>query len=96
MVAETVTPRLPDTLYRRLANNARATRRFLEDVVLYALQVGSPPDWEDAPAEFTSSSNYLFGANRFSISFEVFEIDKPASAVQRKAEGSILPTSSMA
>ena len=39
---------------------------------------------------------HFFWANRFSISFEVFVIDKPASAVQRKAEGSILPTSSMA
>lgn len=33
-----------------------------------------------------------FWANRFSISFEVFVIDKPPCPVQRKAEGSILPT----
>ena len=48
MVIETVTLRLPDVLYHRLANNARATRRSLEEVALYALQVGSPPGWEDA------------------------------------------------
>jgi hypothetical protein len=52
MLVETVTLQLPEPLYRRLANNARATNRTLEEIMLHALQVGSPPDWADAPAEF--------------------------------------------
>ncbi len=52
MLVETVTLQLPETLYRRLVNNARATSRSLEDVMLHALRVGSPPGWDDAPAEF--------------------------------------------
>ena len=52
MVVETVTIKLPENLYRRLVSHAYATSRPLEDVILHALTVGSPPVWEDAPAEF--------------------------------------------
>lgn len=52
MSIETVTLRLPETLYRRLAETARVTQRSLEDVMVYAMQVGSPPGWEDVPPEF--------------------------------------------
>jgi hypothetical protein len=54
MLPETVTLHLPEALYRRLANTARATQRTLEDVLLHAVRVGSPPDWEDVPPEFQS------------------------------------------
>jgi hypothetical protein len=43
---------LPETLYLRLQQTARATRQSLEATMLRALQVGSPPSWETAPAEF--------------------------------------------
>jgi predicted transcriptional regulator len=52
MITRTVTIRLPESLYTRLQQIAQATRRPLDDVLLHALQVGSPPSWEDAPAEF--------------------------------------------
>jgi hypothetical protein len=52
MVIETVTLKLPENLYQRLASHANATRRPLEDVILHALTVGSPPIWEDVPAEY--------------------------------------------
>jgi hypothetical protein len=52
MVIETVTLKLPENLYQRLASHAKATRRPLEDVILHALVVGSPPIWEDVPAEY--------------------------------------------
>lgn len=52
MLVETVTLQLPETLYRRLTNTARATKRSLEEVILHALRVGSPPSWDDAPSEF--------------------------------------------
>ena len=52
MSINTVTLNLPEMLYRRLLQTAQATRRPLDEVVLHALQVGSPPAWNDAPAEF--------------------------------------------
>ena len=52
MIAQTVTLQLPETLYRRLSETARVTRRSFEEVALHALEVGSPPGWEDVPAEF--------------------------------------------
>ena len=48
----TVTLQLPDPIYQRLVNTAIATGRSLEEVMLHALKVGSPPDWETAPDEF--------------------------------------------
>jgi hypothetical protein len=52
MSQQIVTLHLPEGLYTRLQQTARATRRSLDDVLLHALQVGSPPRWDDAPAEF--------------------------------------------
>lgn len=52
MLGQTVTLQLPEKLYHRLANTARATQRPLEDILLQALHVGSPPGWDDAPPEF--------------------------------------------
>ncbi|NEO86243.1 MAG: hypothetical protein F6J87_18595 [Spirulina sp. SIO3F2] len=52
MMAEMLTLKVPDTMYRRLADTAQATQRPLEDIVLRVLEVGSPPLWSDAPAEF--------------------------------------------
>ncbi len=47
MLDETVTLRLPEELHHRLA----ATRRSLEQILLHALRIGSPPAWDDAPPE---------------------------------------------
>ena len=44
MPTQTVTLQIPEILYRRLVNTARATQRPLEEVMLHALQVGSPPN----------------------------------------------------
>ena len=52
MLPETVTLHLPEALYRRLANTARATQQSLEAVLLRAVSMGSPPAWEDVPAEY--------------------------------------------
>lgn len=51
MLDETVTLRLPEELYHRLATAAAATRRSLEEILLHALRIGSPPTWDDAPPE---------------------------------------------
>lgn len=50
MANQTVTLDLPERTYLRFRHFAEATRRPLEDVLLRALDVGSPPAWEDAPA----------------------------------------------
>jgi hypothetical protein len=52
MLAETVTLKIPEMLYRRLQSTAQSTQRSLDEVILHALQVGSPPVWDDVPAEF--------------------------------------------
>jgi hypothetical protein len=48
----TVTLEIPEIIYQRLVNTAHATQRPLEEVILRALQVGSPPAWDDVPEEF--------------------------------------------
>lgn len=43
---------VPEILYQRLVNTARATQRPVEEIIIHALQVGSPPGWDDVPEEF--------------------------------------------
>lgn len=43
---------LPENLYLRLQQTAQATQQSFEEILLRALQVGSPPTWETAPAQF--------------------------------------------
>ncbi len=52
MTAETITLQIPEILYHRLVNTAIAQRRPVEEVIVHALQVGSPPEWNDVPEEF--------------------------------------------
>lgn len=52
MIEQTITLKLPEILYRRLVDTAKATRRTFDEVMLHALWVGSPPAWDDVPAEF--------------------------------------------
>jgi hypothetical protein len=52
MSTATITLALPDVLYQRLKGTALATKQSLEQVMLRALSVGSPPSWDDAPPEF--------------------------------------------
>jgi hypothetical protein len=43
---------LPENVYLRFQRTAQATQQSLTDVLLHAVSVGGPPNWEDAPAEF--------------------------------------------
>jgi hypothetical protein len=52
MSTATVTLALPDVLYQRLKGAALATKQPLEQVLLHALSLGSPPAWDDVPPEF--------------------------------------------
>jgi hypothetical protein len=51
-MAATVSAQIPDSIYQRLVNTANATGQSLEEVMLHALKVGSPPDWDAVPDEF--------------------------------------------
>lgn len=51
-MAQTVTLQLPDAIYFRLQQAAQATKQSVEEIFLRALQMGSPPNWSDVPAEF--------------------------------------------
>lgn len=52
MPLRTVTMQLPENLYLRLQQTARSTRQSFDAILLRSVQVGSPPDWGSAPAEF--------------------------------------------
>ena len=52
MTVQNVTVSLPEDVYLRLEQVARGTKQSLADVLLYAVKIGSPPSWEDVPAEF--------------------------------------------
>ncbi|MFZ1242131.1 MAG: hypothetical protein WAV66_22620 [Anaerolineae bacterium] len=52
MAMQSITLTLPEIIYERLRQAALAMRLPLDDVLVHALQVGSPPSWEDAPAQF--------------------------------------------
>ena len=52
MTIHQITVALPELLYLRLERTAQATRQPFADVLLRAVEVGSPPSWEDAPSEF--------------------------------------------
>jgi hypothetical protein len=52
MATQEVMLPLPEELYVRFQQTAEATRQSIVDVLLHAVEVGSPPRWEDAPAIF--------------------------------------------
>jgi hypothetical protein len=43
---------IPEHLYLRFEQAAKATHQSVTDVLLHAVAVGSPPGWDDVPAEF--------------------------------------------
>jgi hypothetical protein len=49
---QSITVTLPENLYERLKQASLAMRIPLDEVLVRALQAGSPPSWEDAPALF--------------------------------------------
>jgi predicted transcriptional regulator len=81
-VTEAITLRLPDRLYQRLANTAQATQRSLENVIVHALEVGSPPDWDDVPAEFQADLAALDRLDDDAL-WEIARSHKTADAMTR-------------
>lgn len=52
MTATSVTLQLPEYLFVRLQHAAQAMRQPLDEVLVRAVEVGSPPIWDDVPAAF--------------------------------------------
>lgn len=52
MPSRTITLDLPETLFLRLQQAAQATQQSFDEILLRVVQVGSPPGWDDVPAEF--------------------------------------------
>ena len=52
MTVKSVMLQLPEALYLRLQQAANGMHQSLDEVLIRAVQVGSPPSWEDAPAPF--------------------------------------------
>jgi len=52
MTVQHITLPLPEHLYLRFEQIAKATQQSMTDVLLHAVEVGSPPRWDDVPAQF--------------------------------------------
>jgi len=52
MALQTVTLELPENIYLRLQQAAHATKQSLNNIILRAVEMGSPPDRHDVPAEY--------------------------------------------
>lgn len=59
MTVKSVTFDLPEALYLRLQQVATGMHQSLDEVLIRAVQVGSPPSWEDAPAVFQGDLSAL-------------------------------------
>jgi hypothetical protein len=82
MAAETVTLQIPEMIYQRLANTARATHRPLEEIILRALQIGSPPTWDDVPPEFQAEVAALDKLDDDSL-WQIARASKTADEMER-------------
>lgn len=59
MTVKSVMLQLPEALYLRLQQVANGMHQSLDEVLIRAVQVGSPPLWEDAPAAFQGDLSAL-------------------------------------
>jgi hypothetical protein len=84
MVA-TVTLKIPDEVYQRLALNAQATERSIEDILAHVLKVGSPPEWRDVPAEFQADLQGLDALDDRALQ-ELVSAQKAESELERYDE----------
>lgn len=93
----TVTLEIPEALYLRLRQAAAALHLSFDEVVRRALEVGSPPAWDDAPAEFQAD---LAALDRLSddalwniVRDAMLELDwtRYQELLDRNTEGSLTP-----
>jgi len=54
MTLQKITLNMPEDMYIRLQQAAQATKQSLDQIILRAVQMGSPPGWDDVPAKYQS------------------------------------------
>ena len=96
MSTAVLTLALPEMLYRRLEQTARATKQAVEEVALHALSVGSPPAWDDAPPELQLDIAALDKMDDESLwkiarSRSNVDVTRRDDLLARAAEGSLMP-----
>ena len=95
MTTQNVVLPLPESLYLRLQQTAQATRQTLTDVLLHAVQVGSPPNWEESPAMFQADLAALDRLDDESLWRVVrlhrdeTEMDRHQELLDRNSEGTL-------
>jgi len=52
MTIQTIALPLPEAVFLRFEQMSKVTHRPLVELLLHAVEVGSPPSWEEAPARF--------------------------------------------
>ncbi|MFO0605603.1 MAG: hypothetical protein U0324_20645 [Polyangiales bacterium] len=87
---------LPEPLYQRLARTAQATRQPLEAVALRALERGSPPACDDAPAEFQADLAALDRADDEALrelagAMMLADFERRDALLERNAAGLLSP-----
>ncbi|MDJ0732518.1 MAG: hypothetical protein QNJ47_00275 [Nostocaceae cyanobacterium] len=82
MATETVTLHIPEILYQRLVNTAHAQGCPIEEVIIHALGVGSPPEWNDVPEEFQADLAALDKLDDDSL-WQIVRSRKTAEEMQR-------------
>jgi paraquat-inducible protein B len=81
-MSELITLQLPEDLYQRLNHTAQATQQPLEAVILRAITTGSPPDWDDVPAELQPDLAALDRLNDEAL-WEIARSRKTAADLER-------------
>lgn len=94
MATQEVTLPLPEELYARFQQTAEATRQSLVAVLLHAVEVGSPPRWEDAPPAFQSDLAALDRLDdgalwRIARSHAVVNMDRFQELLDRHTSGTL-------
>ncbi len=98
MTVQNVTLPLPEHVYLRFQQVAQTTRQSVTEVLLHAVQVGSPPDWEHVPAEFQADLAALDRLDDASLwqvarSYQTdLDMERYQALLDKNANESISPT----
>ncbi|MFZ4663931.1 MAG: hypothetical protein ACOYNY_43440 [Caldilineaceae bacterium] len=98
MFIQDVIVKMPQPLYQRFQQVANATHQSLDDVIVRAMEVGSPPSWEEAPPEFQADLAALDRLDdtslwRIARSSQLTEdMTRYQELLDQKANGQLMPT----
>lgn len=87
MPVQEVSITLPDDIYQRLESAARALDRPISEILLRAIEVGSPPGWDDVPDEYRDDLADMDELDNESL---LKIVHRPASKTERKRHEDLL------